>query len=354
MASTEVEEYPTLSKVFDQYLKDHGEIENSDLPTNSEEFQGKVTKTIKGLEEATVMVSQLGVFSTNEMIEEVPTSSVKFLLLPVLLGSLTLKQVDIERREELLKTAEVYYHDFINRCHQYGITQVVPPPKKEGKEPRPPKAGMPTPEDLQRMTRQREEKIQRYRERKAISERLIEMKKALEAPSHDEEVARDFYITLIKKFIYDSLEELESLEMELSMLELMSKAKEAGITSANAQNKTKKSFQPILITRDEVQKKVFGAGYPSLPVLSVEEFYEQRVREGIFPDPNNKKCKKSMSLLDRANAGTEYDKACIEKENAEKEAKEERDDEETLAYQRSKDEWKDVHRRGWGNTYNRS
>ncbi len=28
---------------------------------------------------------------------------------------------------------------------------------------------------------------------------------------------------------------------------------------------------------------MYGLGYPSLPVLSVDEFYEQRVREGWFP-----------------------------------------------------------------------
>lgn len=39
-------------------------------------------------------------------------------------------------------------------------------------------------------------------------------------------------------------------------------------------------FRPILITKDAVQKKVFGAGYPSLPVMSVDELYEKRAKEG--------------------------------------------------------------------------
>jgi immunoglobulin-binding protein 1 len=39
-------------------------------------------------------------------------------------------------------------------------------------------------------------------------------------------------------------------------------------------------LKPIIITRDDVQKKVFGAGYPSLPVMTVEEFYDKRVKDG--------------------------------------------------------------------------
>jgi len=38
-----------------------------------------------------------------------------------------------------------------------------------------------------------------------------------------------------------------------------------------------------------LQAKVFGAGYPSLPVYSVEEFYDQLADKGMMPkhqDPN--------------------------------------------------------------------
>jgi immunoglobulin-binding protein 1 len=36
-----------------------------------------------------------------------------------------------------------------------------------------------------------------------------------------------------------------------------------------------------------LQKEVYGLGYPSLPVLSVDEFYEQRVREGWWKPPGS-------------------------------------------------------------------
>ena len=36
-----------------------------------------------------------------------------------------------------------------------------------------------------------------------------------------------------------------------------------------------------------IQKKVFGAGYPSLPTMTIEEFYEQKVQDGTFQMPGS-------------------------------------------------------------------
>lgn len=109
-------------------------------------------------------------------------------------------------------------------------------------------------------------------------------------------------------------------------------------------------LRPVIITKDEVQKAVFGAGYPSLPVLSVKEFYDQRVRDGIFPDPTKKK-EGPMSLQQASIAGVSLDD---EQEEVEKEQKLDTDDPETLERMRQQDEYKDEHRRGWGNRMNRS
>ena len=42
-------------------------------------------------------------------------------------------------------------------------------------------------------------------------------------------------------------------------------------------------LRPFIITKDQLQKKVFGLGYPSIPSFTVDEFYTQRVEQGIFP-----------------------------------------------------------------------
>lgn len=53
------------------------------------------------------------------------------------------------------------------------------------------------------MARQREEKIRRFKEKKTIGNQLMELKKALEKPSHDEDTLRNYYITLVRKFAHE-------------------------------------------------------------------------------------------------------------------------------------------------------
>ena len=36
---------------------------------------------------------------------------------------------------------------------------------------------------------------------------------------------------------------------------------------------------PFILTRDRLQAQVIGAGYPSLPTYTLEEFYEQKYKD---------------------------------------------------------------------------
>lgn len=116
-----------------------------------------------------------------------------------------------------------------------------------------------------------------------MESRLEILQKSLSDPNIDDEVKREYFVTLIKLYVNLTIEELNSLAAEKPILEHM---KNVGKTETLAQSSQKHisplppKLKPIIITRDEVQKKVFGIGYPSLPVLTVQEFYDQRVKEG--------------------------------------------------------------------------
>ncbi|XP_037070422.1 immunoglobulin-binding protein 1-like [Pollicipes pollicipes] len=82
--------------------------------------------------------------------------------------------------------------------------------------------------------------------------------------------------------------------------------------------------------------------------MSVEEFYEQRVREGVFPDPGKAPARGAAG---GAAGGQQQDPEA----NAEHEERlQERDDPAALARARQWDDYKDDHKRGEGNRYNRS
>ena len=39
-------------------------------------------------------------------------------------------------------------------------------------------------------------------------------------------------------------------------------------------------MKPFILTKDALQAQVFGAGYPSIPTMTLDEFYQKEVREG--------------------------------------------------------------------------
>ena len=76
----------SLPVLFAKGLSLHDEICSEEGDQRLPSFQEKVRQAIMILEDATRMVSILDLFSRNENVCDLPTESLKFFLLPVLLG----------------------------------------------------------------------------------------------------------------------------------------------------------------------------------------------------------------------------------------------------------------------------
>lgn len=242
--------------------------------------QAKVRTCIQILEDATRLVSSLGLFSTNENVDEVATNDLKFFLLPVLLGDLSLK-LNSDDRLNILKVAEVYFQDFLQRCKDYSVGGLYIPDRDQLMEyEEPPRH--PGPLGFEEMARQREDKIRKFREAKDLESKLIELKKALENPSSDESTTRDYYLLLIKKFVFSTIEEVKSISQEKPIVEHLIKTKKGNSDVKKLPPFVSKPLKPIIITRDAVQKAVYGLGYPSIPAMTVEELVDQRMKDGWY------------------------------------------------------------------------
>ena len=246
----------------------------------------------------------------------------------------------------------------------------------------------------------RNNKIAQYKRKKELEAQIKQMKHAIKSETVDDEVKRDYFMKFINKSIIDAKEELDTVKLELGVVEMRKqRMAEFGTTKLDdfalppadyewqhASNDVghshshgnghshnhghshghghshshgppprqalpkPKPLQPFIITKDATQKAVFGLGYPSLPVMSVDEFYQQRVEQGIFPDAE----KMAKINQEKAIAAAEDPEIKEEEEKAVLEQQIEDDDPEYLARMRRMDEYKDVVRRGDGNRYNRS
>uniref|UniRef100_A0A182U685 Immunoglobulin-binding protein 1 n=1 Tax=Anopheles melas TaxID=34690 RepID=A0A182U685_9DIPT len=353
-----------LNEIFDEGYSAMNRLdENAALPSNAPEFQVAVKKTIGHFEDATRLVSLVGMFSTNESYEEVPTENLRYFLLPFFLGKMTLRLCNTNR-EEVVEVAEVYFKDFLARCENYKLYET--PDRDSGELAIVPGGQSDKIRELQLMGAQRNEKIRKFQEKKELDEKVKQLRYVVEQPEAkiDDETKREFFLSLLKSAVLEAQEELESVAREKQMLQYRAAAKLRGedeleeashgaFGSGGGTNKRPpvQPLKPIIITRDAVQKAVYGRGYPSLPTMTVAEFYEQRVAEGIFPDPERMKEVNKNSLMNRVHMDNAAEQ---DREDEQQEQLIERDDEEYLARQRAKDEFKDEHRRGEGNRYNRS
>uniref|UniRef100_A0A8B9G7N6 IGBP1 protein n=1 Tax=Amazona collaria TaxID=241587 RepID=A0A8B9G7N6_9PSIT len=169
----------------------------------------------------------------------------------------------------------------------------------------------------------------RYKQKKELENRLASMKNSVDSGQSDEEQIREFYMLQTQKWINTSLEEIESVDQEIVLL----RSRDTSSAPPHSTSRqVRPPVKPFILTRDAVQAKVFGAGYPSLPVMTVDDWYDQRRRQGVVSG--------QTGLTDEE----------LQKQQQEK--KEEEDDEEALQKARNWDNWKDTHPRGYGNRHN--
>ncbi|CAO1338311.1 unnamed protein product [Diamesa hyperborea] len=335
-----------LEEIYDEAYTLYESFDKREDPGNSPEFQEELKKCIGMLEDATRLVSLSGMFSKNENHDEIPTNNLRYLILPFFLAESTLKLCVIDRKN-VVDVAKVYFEDFTKRCEDYGLCETSSTAISKATD-------IVVRDEMQRLTQmaqQRNQKLQKYQQKKELNDQIKQLRIAMDREHTDEEIKRNFYLKLIKSCIWESQDELCSLEQEFALLQHIDKLREENPDykkQAAKRPHQANSLKPIIITKDVMQKAIYGLGYPSLPIFTVQEFYDQRVAEGIFP--SDEQVKKN-SLQAKVEVDQEAEQA---KEDEEKEIKIENDDALCLEQARNLDDYKDDHRRGYGNRHNRS
>ncbi|XP_043829936.1 immunoglobulin-binding protein 1 [Dromiciops gliroides] len=334
-AATEEEEEvagPRLPQLLETGRRLLSEVEDTNESTNSRFIQEKVKQGLESLDKASRMMAQLDLFSSNEDLEEIASTDLKYLLVPALQGALTLKQVNFNHRLEQVQAARAHFVNFLKQCHNYQIAKFELPQTQDNT---PGKKSVDGPSGSQQslvaMASHRQAKIERYKQKKELENKLASLESAVESGRAEDEQVREYYLLHLQKWVNISLEEIESIDQELVILKARDPGKQASTSRMVPQNRP--PTKPFILTRDTAQAKVFGSGYPSLATMTVNEWYEQRQKWDTL---------KNTTV--NANQETEQDE--------DQETKSEEDDEDALHKKRNWDDWKDTHPRGYGNRQN--
>ncbi|KAM5303976.1 shieldin complex subunit 1 isoform 2-T3 [Glossophaga mutica] len=338
MEATEGEELlpPSLSELFDTCQRLLDEVEAAVEPTSSRVVQEKVLKGLYLLKLSAEMLVQLDSFSHNEDLEEIASSDLKYLMVPALQGALVLKQVNPSKRLDDLQWAREQFLIYLTQCQQYHVAEFELPKTKNNSAENDTAGSSVAHPNLIAMASQRQAKIERYKQKKEMEHRLSAMKAAVESGEADDEHVREYYLLHLRRWISISLEEINSIDQEIKILREKDAPKEASALGSTPQSSL--PMKPFILTRNATQAKVFGAGYPSLASMTVNDWYDQHRKVGALPDQGIPKTTSEVRRGDQ--------------QHEEEEQKEEEDDEEALQRVREWDDWKDTHPRGYGNRQN--
>ncbi|KAM5274544.1 immunoglobulin-binding protein 1-like [Ctenodactylus gundi] len=328
---------PRLPKLFEMSQQLLDEVEATAEPTGSQTVQDKVREGLYLLEKAAEMLWELELFSRNEDLEEIASADLKYLLVPAFRGAFTMKQVNPSKRLHHLEQAREHFIKYLTQCHYYHVAEFHLPQTKNSSAENNIANSFTASRDLVAVASQRQAKIERYKQKKEVEQRLSALRSAVESGQADDERVREYYLLHLQRWVGISLEEVESIDREVEIL------RERGLPGETPAPHTapqeRPPVRPFILTRSKAQAEVLGAGYPSLATMTVSDWYEQRQQYTALPEEGQAKV---------AAAGFRSAPPLQEEE----EAVGEEDDDLTLHRARERDDWKDSNPRGCGNRQN--
>ncbi|ORX54290.1 putative TOR signaling pathway regulator [Piromyces finnis] len=333
----------TLKEEFEVGQKLYNDIINSTLSSNDENFQKQVNDAIRHFTRASILVQQLSIFSINETVDDINTSDLKFLLIKVYLGELYLKIVNPNSdREKILETAKSHLNEYLSNCELYELFSQNDKEYLEAK----------LTNKTFNASRNREEKIARYKREKETKNKIEELTKQIQIASErgeenvDEEITRNLILTNIDLFIQQTIQDLEMIKDEMEMVKMMKQMREKQGPNSERVDNSANNFAPIptsgpllsqkgkplrpfvIVDQKERLNQVFRPSH-NLPTMTIDEFLENERKRG--------------NIL---SGGTEPKKKIIDDND------EDALDAETLK-QRKWDDFKDDNPKGWGNRMNK-
>ncbi|XP_033706196.1 immunoglobulin-binding protein 1-like isoform X3 [Tursiops truncatus] len=224
---------PRLPELFETSKQLLDEVEVATEPTGSRIIQDKVLKGLDLLKKAAEMLSELDLFSRNEDLEEIVSSDLKYLMVPAFQGAFAMKQVNPSKRLDNLQWARERFLNYLTQCQYYHVAEFeLPKTKTNSTENNTANSSMAYP-SLVAMASQRQAKIERYKQKKEVENRLSAMKSAVESGQADDEHVHEYYLLHLRRWIGISLEEIESIDQEIKILRGEDSSKESSEQLSN-------------------------------------------------------------------------------------------------------------------------
>ncbi|KAL7937903.1 TAP42-like protein [Trichoderma chlorosporum] len=326
MASSD--EPQSLRAVFEAAEDKRQEVNEAPSAT-SPKYAEDLAAALKLYTQALEQISALSLFSANEGVEDVATSSLPYLLVDFYFAELVQRTPHLTPKERLqvLARARASYERFLSAVDGYGLVigsyGRLLERYRDDEEAFAAVAGD--------MAAKREAKIANFKAEKALREKLQMLKRNPRYLDHgDEELVREVHLTSIQFAIHNTFQALDSLNRELPLLRSAPSPTTAPKASDNDPTDTSfrldqplsqlrpgsggpllstkgKPLQPFTLvgSRADLARGVFRPGH-NLPTMSIDEYLEEERRRGGIIEgggtepPKQEVDEDDMDAVDRA------------------------------------------------------
>ncbi|KAK6348988.1 hypothetical protein TWF730_009748 [Orbilia blumenaviensis] len=282
---------------------------------NSAAYKAAVEEALATITTCKDLISNLSLFSNNEILEDAATNEIKYMLADAHRGDLLIKLHDRSTRLSTLHAARVAYRSFLSLCDSYALLGSYEKKAYQLSDKISPTVFSEIHTDA---AARRNAKIERYKQEKDLKAKLEHLSTLATSPTADDEEIRNLYLSQIQLAILQSLQQLEGIYLEIDILgkapteeqlleqrrrqqeedersrrrkaednysdrvdpsEIFRKANGRPLLSSDG-----KPLRPftLLSNREIVKGGVFGPGH-RLPTMTIEEYLEEeRKRGGII------------------------------------------------------------------------
>lgn len=304
-------------------------------PRTSPQSPTAAAEAVSALNQLSAAVSQAALLSSNEALDEIPTSSLKYLLLPYLQARAQAQvQGDPHERHAALLESKRYLSAFFDRADR--LRMLSERERDAALEETPVRAATPS--------ERRDAKIARFKAEKEAEKQLAVLReKASVAAPDDDEAERELALTVLKGAVRRALDMLDATEQELEVLRFAVRQIEKGVDPREKAERARPRGPPpglgglpptfrIVNEREKEKEGVFRPSH-SLPTYTVEEWGQFEMERAIKAE-NEKKEKEVFEARRKEEEDSDGDEA-VDRETMEK---------------RRWDDWADEHNKGSGNT----
>lgn len=273
-------------------------------------FQETLLATIALYEECLIIAGRISLFSPNESLEDVATADIQYLLLGYRIADLVLRINGGERKAHLHR-AQASFERYLRQLDQYDMLDKEGMALLELYQEAPDTFSVASRGDA---AARREVKIKRFKEEKALREKLEYLQSNTAALRNDDGAARQLFLAEVAYCTHHCFASLESIAQELHILALAppptpqdaaepppddARRRTAGFNSPYSErldaplnhmsaglrgpliDKQGKPLRPFTLTpkRQEFANGVFRPDH-SLPTMSIDEYLEEEQRRG--------------------------------------------------------------------------